>query len=87
MSLPPQVTLEGFLNAARRSTKNFPGDTFFNYDAFANNCQNFTLGLLRANGLDLSARSKLAGLYAFVYQDTAALAGEVPSCACIGGLG
>jgi hypothetical protein len=45
---PPQsVTFAEFLQRGREAM----GANFFPYDAFNNNCQNFVIGLLRANGV------------------------------------
>ena len=52
------------LNQMVNKTREFMGDKlFFDYDAFTNNCQNFIMSVLTANGLD-NQRNK-----EFVFQD------------------
>lgn len=43
----PPVTFAQFMEKGQKAK----GDSFFLYDAFTNNCQQFVLGLLRANGV------------------------------------
>ena len=58
------ITLDKFLENARKSM----GDhRFFQYNAFENNCQDFILGLLRANG------AASASVVKFIKQDTISL--------------
>lgn len=53
--------------------KELRGDAFFKYDAFQNNCQDFLISILTANGL-LTPESQ-----AFIKQDVGSLVQELPS--------
>lgn len=60
-------------NEMLEKTRKRMGDTaFFGYDSFKNNCQNFVLNLLNSEGLAGSKEK------AFLYQDTAKIAKEIP---------
>lgn len=63
-------SFDEFLDKARKSM----GDHhFFQYNAFENNCQDFLMGLLRANGILTSEASQ------FIKQDAVALLKKMPS--------
>lgn len=65
----PNITLDAFLEKARKSM----GDhRFFQYNAFENNCQDFLVGILSANGILDS------GTRAFIKQDAEALLKQMP---------
>lgn len=66
--VPCCFTLQTMLDNAKREM----GPPFFRYDAFANNCQSFILGILRANHLDKPE------VVSFVSQDAMALMKELP---------
>lgn len=61
------------LNQMLDKTKASMGDEkFFTYDPLSNNCQNFIIGILRANGLLTSA------LESFVFQNIKQIVDELP---------
>jgi hypothetical protein len=61
------------LNQMLDKTKASMGDEkFFTYDPLSNNCQNFIIGILRANGLLTSA------IESFVYQNIKQIVDELP---------
>lgn len=68
------VPLEGSttVNALLDATQRRMGENYFVYDAFQNNCQDFILNLLLANGLNTAA------LQAFVKQDVEQALSELP---------
>jgi hypothetical protein len=63
-------TFDEFLDKGR---KDMGDHYFFQYNAFENNCQDFLIGLLRANGI-LSTEAS-----AFIKQDAVALLKKMPS--------
>ena len=66
---PPRKTLSEFMAAAEST---IPPETFFLYDAFDNNCQDFVANLLRSNDcLD-------AGSYSFLKQDVSGVVAAQP---------
>ena len=66
---PLRLTIHQFVDRAHK----YMGPSFFTYDAFNNNCQNFILGSLVGNGL---LNDKLKD---FIYQDISSLIKEQPS--------
>lgn len=65
----PPVTLQAFMDRAQQAA----GDRFFSYDAFDNNCQDFILGVLRANHVAMSEEASK-----FVKQDISNVIKEQP---------
>lgn len=63
------VTLDAFLENARKAMSD---RRFFQYNAFENNCQDFLLGLLKANGMASAEVSK------FIKQDAEKLVAQMP---------
>lgn len=63
--MPVQDLNPKTLNEIMQNTKNFMGDKFIPYSAHDNNCQDFLLSLLHANGLNTNTINE------FVKQDTA----------------
>jgi hypothetical protein len=62
------------LNTLLDKTKSFMGtEKYFTYDALTNNCQNFILAILQANGLLTPA------IRSFVFQDISKIVDELPS--------
>ena len=65
----PPVTFAEFMEKGAKAK----GDSFFTYDAFTNNCQQFVLGLLRANGIASSYAEQ------FINQSAEKLIQKLPS--------
>jgi len=65
---PADTTLSQFLERGVQRK----GDSFFTYDPFNNNCQDFVLGLLYANGVETSKAER------FVKQDVSSLVAKLP---------
>jgi len=63
------ITLQEMMDKAQQSM----GSSFFLYDAFKNNCQNFIMGILNANGLNTPE------VQGFVLQPLESLLQELPS--------
>lgn len=69
VSVPTAITFDTLISKG----KELRGDAFFKYDAFNNNCQDFLISILQANGL-LTPDSQ-----AFIKQDVGSLLKELPS--------
>ena len=65
---PRDTSLATFLERGHASK----GDAFFKYDPFNNNCQDFVLGLLKANGVDTPKAE------AFIKQDVSSIVAKLP---------
>lgn len=69
VNVPVPITFDTLISKG----KELRGDVFFKYDAFNNNCQDFLLSILSANGLLTPESSE------FIKQDVGELLKELPS--------
>jgi len=72
--IPPNITFGTLLGNAQKSVS---VEEYFRYDPLTNNCQNYIITVLKANGI-LALNPKAQD---FVYQDLGTLKAELPTYA------